>query len=224
MKLALVVPGLNEEKYLADVFSAVQPYRKKHLIHEVIFVDDGSTDSTAAIAKKHTDHVLQHEINLGKGAALLTGCLYAFDELKADAVLFMDADNQHNPAEIPHFVEQLESGADLVFGVRKFGADMPLLRFLGNKCASVFLAFLFGEYIPDIPSGYKALTKKGFKNVRWTATGYEVEAEIAVRTARSKLPFSIIEIETIYHDTNKGMTLLDALRIGKKLLQWKLEL
>lgn len=224
MKLTLIIPGLNEERYLADVFTAIKPYRRKGIIDEVIFVDDGSTDSTAEIARKYTENVLIHEVNLGKGAALLTGCHYAFDHLKSDAVLFMDADNQHNAAEVPHFVEALEAGADLVFGVRKFGADMPLMRFLGNKFASVMLAFLFGEYIPDIPSGYKALTKKGFRKVEWKATGYEVEAEIAVRTARAKLPFSVIEIETIYHDTNKGMTLIDAISIGKKLLQWKIEL
>ncbi len=101
---------------------------------------------------------------------------------------------------------------------------MPLTRFLGNKMVSVLLNFLFGGYIADIPSGYKGMTKKAFKLVKWTSSGYEVETEIAVRIAKSKIRHTQIEIKSIYHDTDKGMTLLDGIHIATSLLQWRLGL
>lgn len=219
MKIFVVIPGHNEEQYLATVLKKVQKVTRN-----IIFVDDGSKDTSAKIARRYIDHVLVHETNLGKGAALTTGCEYAFGELGADAVIFMDSDDQHDPKEIPKFVKALEGNAELVFGVRREGPYMPALRFIGNKFASVALNFLFQMYIPDIPSGYKALTRKAYKKVRWNSSGYEVEAEIAARTAKQRLPFAVVEIDSIYHDTDKGMTVLDALHIGVRLLQWKLEL
>lgn len=219
MKIFVVIPGHNEEQYLATVLKKVQK-----ITSNIIFVDDGSTDASVTIAHRYTDHVLVHKTNLGKGAALTTGCEYAFYHLAADAVIFMDSDDQHDPQEIPKFVKALEGSAELVFGVRREGPYMPAIRFLGNKFASVILNLLFQMYIPDIPSGYKALTRKAYKKVRWHSSGYEVEAEIAARTAKQRLPFAIVEIDPIYHDTDKGMTLLDAIHIGVRLLQWKLEL
>lgn len=219
MKIFVVIPGHNEEQYLATVLKKVQKVTKN-----IIFVDDGSTDTSAQIAWRYLDHVLVHETNLGKGAALTTGCEYAFEELDADAVIFMDSDDQHDPKEIPKFVKALEGNTELVFGVRREGPYMPALRFIGNKFASIILNMLFQMYVPDIPSGYKALTRKAYKKVRWNSSGYEVEAEIAARTAKQRLPFAVVEIDPIYHDSDKGMTILDALHIGVRLLQWKLEL
>lgn len=218
MKIAIVIPGLNEEKYLAHVLKRVSS-----LGLTLIYVDDGSTDLSPEIAREFTKHVLHHEVNLGKGAALKTGCEYAFQELEMDAVIFMDSDNQHDPKEVPRFVRMLEEGAPLVYGVRKMGSDMPVLRFLGNKIASIFLNILFGAYVPDIPSGYKALSKETYQKVKWNSTGYEVEAEIAARSAKQNIPFKVLEIQSIYHDTDKGMTLLDALKVAQFLLQLRLE-
>lgn len=218
MNVFIIIPGHNEQEYVSTVLSKV-----KAIHPHLIFVDDGSTDTTAALAKAHTKHVLIHETNLGKGAALKTGCEYAFTTLKADAVIFMDADDQHDPKEIPKFIAQL-ANYDVVFGVRKMGANMPLSRFLGNKFASVLLNILYGGYIPDIPSGYKALTAAGYRKVKWKSSGYEVETEIAMRVTKEQVPYAMIEIEAIYHDTDKGMTLIDGIHICRCLLEWKVGL
>lgn len=218
MKIFVVIPGYNEEKYLHTVLQNCVKETKN-----IIYVDDGSTDRSAQIASSHTPHVLVHKANLGKGAALKTGAVYAFDHLNADAIVFMDADNQHDPKELPKFFKALEK-RDAVFGVRRMEANMPLSRFLGNKFASVALNVLFGSYIPDIPSGYKALTRKGYTKIPWKSKGYEVETEIAAFIAKHKVRFAIVEIESIYHDLDKGMTFLDSLSICKHLLQWRLSL
>lgn len=218
MRTFVVIPGHNEERYIETVLQKVKAF---HL--DIIFVDDGSTDQTHRLSERHSVHVLRHETNLGKGAAMRTGAEYAFSKLAADAVIFMDADDQHDPKEIQSFLKALEK-FDVVFGVRKMNADMPLMRFLGNKAASVLLNLLYGGYIPDIPSGYKAMTKKGYEKVRWNSTGYEVETEIAMRVAKARVPYTVVEIESIYHDIDKGMNALDALHICLCLVEWRLGL
>lgn len=218
MKCCVVIPGYNEQKYLARVLDKVADVTKN-----IVFVDDGSSDRTAEIAERYTPHVLRHETNLGKGAAMRTGCEYAFKKLDADAVVFMDADDQHEAQHLPEFSRLLKK-YDAVFGVRNMGTNMPLLRFLGNKFASVLLNLLYGAYIADIPSGYKAITKSAFQKIKWNSSGYEVETEIAVRVAQHKIPFATIEIRSIYHDTDKGMTLFDGLHIAWSLLKWRMGL
>jgi len=211
----VIIPGFNEARYLTKVLDKTIKFHRN-----IIFVDDGSSDNTASIASKKIKQVLVHDVNLGKGAALKTGCDYAFSHLKAKAVILMDSDNQHDPKEIKNFIKTLNQGYDVVLGVRIYTGTMPLVRFLGNKFSSVLINLLFGTYFSDIPSGYKALTKKAYSKINWSSQGYEVETEIAVKIARNKLKFKEIPISTIYHDHDKGFTLLDALRILLKLPQW----
>jgi len=218
MKIFVIIPGYNEELYLDRVLAKVNKYT-----NSVIFVDDGSTDGSAKIAKKYTKHVLEHQINLGKGAAMLTGAEYAFRKLKADAIIFMDSDDQHDPAHLPEFEKRLRK-KHIVFGVRNLGPDMPMARFLGNKMASVLLNLMFGAYIADIPSGYKGMSRKAFYALKWKSSGYEVETEIAVRVAQQKIKFDSIAIRSIYHDRDKGFSLLDTPHIVRLLIQWRLGL
>jgi glycosyltransferase involved in cell wall biosynthesis len=219
MKTFIIIPAYNEQKYLEKVLDKTTAYSKN-----IIVIDDGSTDDTQKIAKKHTKHALRHDLNLGKGAAMKTGSEYAFKHLGADAVVFIDSDDQHDPKHLPEFMEKLEEGNDLVFGVRTFSKNMPKVKIYANKFASVLIQLLFGAYIPDIPSGYKAITKKAYKQIKWNASDYGVELEIAARTAKQKLPFATITIDTIYHDHDRGMTALDALKITAKLVEWRLSI
>lgn len=212
----VVLPAYNEERYIIRVLE-----RLGKVTTNIIVVDDGSSDKTVSLAKKHSKHVLEHSINLGKGAALTTGCDYAFKKCKADAVIFLDSDDQHDPELIPLFIEKLHHfGA--VFGVRSFDNNMPLLRIFLNRFASVLILVLFGKYIPDIPCGYKAITHKTYKKISWKARDYAVEMEIAARVAQYQIPFTSIAIPTIYHDLDRGMNFLDTLTVVTQLLSWRL--
>lgn len=213
----IVIPGYNEEKYIVEVIRKV-----KEFTPNIIFVDDGSSDNTVELAKKEIEHVLVHKVNLGKGSALKTGCEYAFDVLNADAVVVMDADDQHDPAELPEFIKALADGAEVVLGVRAVDSSMPQVRRLGNKFLSGLVKLLFGVYIPDILSGYKAFTKKSYKFLSWTSQQYGVEAELAIRIAKFKVPFKKVKIKTIYHDFDRGMTMLDSLEIIVQIISWRL--
>ena len=164
------MPGYNEAKYLKSTLKKTLKHTKN-----IIFIDDGSSDKSAEIAKKYLKHVLVHEVNLGKGAALKTGCEYAFEQLKAKAVVLMDADDQHHPAELKNFQQQLDSSATMVFGARSLFSSMPLIRKLGNAFISGLILVLYWRYIPDILSGYKAFTKETYDQIRWESTDYTVE-------------------------------------------------
>lgn len=213
----IVIPGYNEEKYISIVLKKAKKFSKN-----IIFVDDGSGDNTVELAKKEIKHVLVHKVNLGKGSALKTGCDFAFNYLNADAVVVMDADDQHDPQELPEFIDALENGAEVVLGTRAVDEHMPAVRRHGNKFLSSLVKLLFGVYIPDILSGYKGFTKNAYRSLSWNCQQYGVEAELAIRIAKFKLPFKIVRIKTIYHDFDRGMTMLDSLEIIVQIISWRL--
>jgi polyprenyl-phospho-N-acetylgalactosaminyl synthase len=216
-KIWVIIPAFNESKY-------IQPVLKKvlNVWPQVVVVDDGSSDDTYQQAAGVASHVLRHKVNLGKGSALKTGSEYAFSELDAEGVIFFDADDQHDPSLIPAFAEHLER-TPVVFGVRAFTNEMPLIRIMMNRLASVIILLFFGKYVPDIPSGYKALTKQAYDKINWQSTDYAVEMEIAARVAQHKLPFAEVPIPTIYHDLERGMTVLDIVHMIEKLLLWRIK-
>lgn len=215
----MVLPAYNEAQYLASVLKELNATKYPYVV-----VDDGSSDETSTIAKRYTKHSIRHRINLGKGAALRTGCEYAFTRLNAQAVIFMDSDAQHKSEELDLFRHQLTEGHLVVLGVRAFDSSMPLIRIMGNRLSSVLVLILFGRYIPDIPSGYKAMTKKIYHRLKLTATGYNIELEIAVKLARARLPYHTLPITTIYHDLERGFHPLDTFSLMVDLLKWRLQL
>lgn len=214
----VIIPGYNEAKYLANVLK-----KTIKITNNLIYVDDGSSDKSAQIAKHYTADVLRHEINLGKGAALKTGCDYAFSKKNAAAVIFMDSDDQHEPADIHKFYHAFKTH-QMIFGERSLNHKMPLIRIIGNRLASVLILTLFGEYIPDIPSGYKGLSKKIYQQIKWSSADYAVELEIAAIVAKNKIPYLTVPIETIYHDLDRGMTFLDTIKMLSKIMSWRLTL
>lgn len=215
MKTFIIVPAYNEAKYLGRFLDKLLSVTKS-----IIVVDDGSQDKTTAIAKGRGVFCLTHAVNLGKGAALKTGCDYAFKQLHAGAVIIMDGDDQHEVGDIASFTRELKRGADIILGVRNMDAKMPLGRVLGNKGVSILINLLFHRYIADIPSGYKAFTARAYRTIRWQSAGYEVETEIAVRLAKSKLAYTEVPIATVYHDKQYGFSPLDAAHILLKLPYW----
>lgn len=216
MNIFLVIPAFNERERLPAVLKkAISLFPKE----KIIVVDDGSVNP---ITTKNA-FVIRHQFNLGKGAAMKTGAEYAFRE-KADAVIFMDADGQHDPQELPQFVDRLKQGFDVVFGSRQPALTAPLVRLLGNKAASIYINLLFDIYISDILSGYRALTKKAYRLISWDSGRYGVETEIVARLGknRHRLKWTEFPIETIYIDKYKGVTIIDAIKVLINTLWWKL--
>lgn len=211
MNVFIVISLFNEEKHIAKVVKSVNEYKLP-----IIVVDDGSSDKSVSkvwsLGLKNVT-ILEHKINLGKGAAMKTGAEYAFGK-GADAVIFMDADEQHKASDLSKFIDALvQKKAEVVFGSRNLNFGVPLVRFLGNKIASLLMAVLFKIYVTDSICGFRALSKNAYKKVKWSTSGYGVELEMVARVGKSKIGYLEVPVETIYHDKVKGVTAIDAFGI-----------
>ncbi len=218
MKTFLVIPAYNEKPSV--ITSLLQRTVKFVPLAQTIVVDDGSKKPLKLDTKVA---LLRHDLNLGKGAALKTGCSFAFRS-GADNIVMMDSDGQHDPKELKHFLSFLKQDFDLVFGSRRPTIDAPLVRLLGNKFASVYINLMFGAYVSDILSGFRAFNKRAYNLIRWSSPRYGVETEMVARLGKHKDKLRFIEfpIETIYIDKYKGVTILDAFKIFFYSLWWKL--
>lgn len=219
MVTVAVIPARNEAKRIGAVIERTLPF-----VDQVIVVNDGSTDDTLAVVQSLQSSkviVLHHQVNLGKGAALKTGCDAAV-RLKADQIICLDADGQHNPTSIPAFLAALNAGdTDIVFGMRAFNSKMPMMMLVGNQLLSECIKWFFKVMVHDTQSGFRAFTAVAYQRLRWHSTGYEAETEMIVRTGQYQLRYTEVDIDTIYHDSYKGTTVLDGIKIFLHILRWK---
>lgn len=216
MNICVVIPLYNEESHVGSVLKSLKKYKLP-----VIVVDDGSNDRGAQIALNEGSLLLKHKINLGKGAAMTTGAVFAFGH-GYDAIVYMDADGQHDPRDLPLFTELLNQKIDVVFGSRNLDGKAPFVRVFGNRIASLIIKILFGIYVTDPICGYRAISAAAYKKIKWETKGYGVETEMVARVAGTKLKFAEVRVKTIYHDKDKGVTILDAISILFEVLKWKI--
>lgn len=191
-KILALIPAYNEAARVAAVVTATAA----HL--PVLVVDDGSRDQTAIVAQEAGATVLRQEPNQGKGAALQRGFRYALDE-GYDAVLTLDADGQHDPAEIPKFVEMYgKAQADLIIGQRRF-EQMPWVRRLANTAGSLLFSWAVGAQIRDNQSGYRLLSRRMMTVLLASAeAGFEFEVEQIVVCLERGYQLAWVPIRTIY--------------------------
>lgn len=216
MKIAVVIPAHNEETRIGKVLDDL---KKTNLF--VCVVDDGSKDKTFQVASKKASLALKHRINLGKGAALKTGCEAVF-KLGYDAVVIMDSDGQHLVGDLNKFIELIKTRKfDVIFGRRKYNKGIPIVRYWGNKVASILVWSLFKIYISDLICGYRAFTRKSYKKLKWQSSGYGVETEMVIRVGLNKLRYAEIPVQNVYHDKFKGVTVFDALSILFQVVRWR---
>ncbi|HLC49983.1 MAG TPA: glycosyltransferase family 2 protein [Candidatus Nanoarchaeia archaeon] len=214
-KIWAVIPAYNEGRSIKSIIENAQKY-----VDSVVVVDDGSRDSTKNIAEKAGAMVLSHVINLGKGATLRTGCDFAASK-RAKYIIVLDADAQHNPADIPRFTEKLGK-YDIVFSYRKRSAQMPFVLRFGNWFISRAMSFLYGIDINDTQSGYRAFSAEAYKKIRWNASDYSMETEMISKAGKQKLKYVQIPIGTIYSDKYKGTTIIDGIKIVLNMVWWKI--
>lgn len=211
----VIIPAYNEGKTIFEVIT-----KTKAFAQDILVIDDGSQDNTAAEAVRAGAKVLQHKVNLGKGAALKTGCDYAVQQ-GAQKIIVIDADGQHDPKEIPSFISALDQH-EIAFGSRKAPKSMPGVFKFGNKVITQTLKILYGVSVEDSQCGYRSFKASVYPQLRWNATDYYVETEMAIRAGKMKLKHTMIPIETIYADKYKGTTIIDGVAIVIKMIGWKI--
>ncbi|MCC7371777.1 MAG: glycosyltransferase family 2 protein [Chloroflexi bacterium] len=199
-RVVAVVPAFNEERSIGSVILKVLPH-----VDEVIVVDDGSADATADIAHRAGATVVRHEENQGKGVALQTGFRYA-QERKADAVVTLDADGQHIPAEIPKVVRPvLDDEADIVVGSRYLepASDVPLARIWGHRVFNFITNRSSGVSVTDSQSGFRAFSQHALENFRFSSSSFSVESEMQFLAHERGLRLTEVPIIIRYDDPPK---------------------
>jgi glycosyltransferase involved in cell wall biosynthesis len=195
MRTLALIPCYNEASNIAEVVAACREH-----VEAVLVVDDGSTDGTDAAAREAGAEVITHDPNRGKGIALNTGYDYAVRE-GYDAVITLDGDGQHDPAEIPKFTAAARAHpeAHIVLGNRMGDASrMPRIRRFTNRLTTFFVNRMSGLHTQDSQTGYRLIRTEVLKRVRCTSRTYDAESEILVHAGRAGFKVIEVPIATIY--------------------------
>jgi glycosyltransferase involved in cell wall biosynthesis len=206
-----LVPAHNEAARIGAVVAGA----RRHM--PVLVVDDGSTDDTAAIAEAAGARVIRQTPNQGKGAALRTGFVAALEE-GARAVITLDGDGQHDPAEIPAFLGAYARRAiagvasELIVGRRDF-RRMPPLRRLANGLGTVVLSAAIGHWVHDNQSGYRLVGRRLMAATRDSVeAGFAFEVEMIAVCRREGWPIGWVPVRTIYAGETSHIRPMDHLR------------
>ena len=192
-----LIPAHDEAKRIGPVVRTASRYLP------VVVVDDGSGDETAVVAEQAGARVLRQTPNQGKGAALRAGFRMALAE-GAEAVVTLDGDGQHDPAELPAFLARYArrtlagEPTELIIGRRDF-RRMPPLRRVSNWLGTVTLSAAVGRWIDDNQSGYRLVGRRLMTaSLAGTESGFAFEVEMIALCLRGRWPIEWLPIRTIY--------------------------
>jgi glycosyltransferase involved in cell wall biosynthesis len=222
-KICIVIPAFNEAVTIAEVIKGIKKaLGKSRFKFEVVCINDGSTDETAAIAQKHGAIVINHILNTGAGGATATGLRYA-EKNGFDIAATMDADGQHDPKDVVKGVESLiKQKHDLLIGSRLIDSrGMSRVKVLGNRGLSFVTYILFGINSTDSQSGLRVFSRRALSELKWKTRGYEFCSEMLWRAKQQNMKIAEYPIKAIYtsYSKAKGQNNWNAVNIVKSLLK-----
>ncbi len=216
-RVAALICAYQEERSIYDVATRVMQQ-----LPQLLVVDDGSADATAAEARRAGAEVVTHAQNSGKGAAIKTGLLALAARPGIRNILLLDADGQHLPEEIPRFLaEAMASNASIIVGNR-FGdvRTMPMVRKLTNRFMSWQISRLCGQIIPDTQCGFRMLRTDLIPLLSCESNHFDYETEMLIQAARQGHRISSAPVSTVYGDEKSKISpIRDTIRFLK--LIWK---
>ena len=188
-KVTVILPTYNESTAISAIVSTI---KARYPEFEVIVIDDGSSDDTAAEAKKAGADVYSHPYNIGNGAAVKSGIRVA----SGDVLVFMDGDGQHDPADIEKLLKYIPE-FDMVVGARSIGDQASLWRAFGNKIYSWFASYVAKFSIKDLTSGFRAIKLNVVRNFLYLLPNtYSYPTTITLGVLRSGLSVKYVPIKT----------------------------
>lgn len=155
-ELSIILPAKNEAAGLRQLLPRL---REQLPQAEIIIVDDGSTDDTVELCRQYSVTVVQHKYSMGNGAAIKAGARQAHGEI----LVFMDADGQHDPGDIPRLLDRIREGFDMVVGARTSSGQASIWRGFANRIYNTLASWITGHRVDDLTSGFRAVRAKYFQ-------------------------------------------------------------
>ena len=188
-KISILIPVYNEKNTLLEILKQVETV-DFGLEKEIILIDDYSTDGTRDLYKNLPYKILYHQRNMGKGAALRTG----FNAATGDIIIIQDADLEYNPRDYKPLVELIKSGgADVVYGSRladtRNSGKFLFLSYLANVTLSFMTRILYGTYLTDMETCYKAFRTDFIKGITIESNRFDFEPEITAKVLKMNARF-----------------------------------
>jgi glycosyltransferase involved in cell wall biosynthesis len=217
MRVSFLIPAYNEAATIGSVLDGVAGLG---LDHELVVVDDGSTDDTAAIVEAYASEnpgrvVFLRQQNRGKGSAVRA----AIGAMTGDIAVIQDADMEYDPADVPALIDPILRGAaDVVFGSRLSGGQPQraylFWHLMGNRFLSLLTGALFNTTLSDMETGYKAFRVEVLRSLRLTRDDFGIEPEITGEVCRRGL--RVYEVPVSYygrtHEEGKNITWRDGFK------------
>ena len=206
-KLSIVLPAKNEAENLRVLLPKL---RHAYLQAEILVIDDGSTDRTPEICKLNRVETIRHPFSMGNGAAIKTGARKA----SGDVIVFMDADGQHNPDDIPRLLKKIDEGYYLVVGARTPASHASLARRLGNGFYNRFASVMTGYCIKDLTSGFRAVRAHRFRKfIYLLPNGFSYPTTSTMAFFRAGFPVTYVPIQA---GKRKGKSKIKLVRDGMR--------
>lgn len=187
-QLSIILPARNEDAAIGPVVSALAGQFPEA---EILVVNDGSTDQTEKVAREAGARVVTQPYSMGNGAAIKRGARSAHGEI----LVFMDADGQHDPADIPRLLERLDNGYDMAVGARQRGSQANVGRGLANRFYNRLASFMTGQRIDDLTSGFRAVRARLFREfLHLLPNGFSYPTTITMAFFRAGYPVCYVPI------------------------------
>ena len=221
--LSLVIPAHDEAGTIAEVIEAARAALRDD--DELLVIDDGSTDDTAARAEATGVRVVSLRPNQGKGRALRRG----IEEAAHDLLLFIDADGQDDPAEIPLLLDALVPGIDMVIGSRFLGTlrdgSITASHRVGNVVLTGLFNRLYGCRLTDTQAGFRVVRRSALDTSQLRAVRYEIETELTLHVLRrgGRVVEVPVSRDRRPHGASGFATAYDGLRVLTKMVAGRIK-
>ena len=207
--VSVILPCLNEAQALPPLLSNISSILPDA---ELIVVDDGSTDGSGEAARQHGARVIRHARTLGNGAAVKSGARAA----RGEVLVFLDADGQHNPSDIPRLLEKLDEGFDLAVGAREARGHAGIHRWFANHLFNRLASIMTGQNIGDLTSGFRAVRARHFRRFLYLLpNGFSYPTTSTMAFIRSGLPVAYVPIQV---EQRSGRSNIRLLKDGTRFL------